>query len=124
MWLNHGDSDKAANYSAQHATFDKIFVSGQQGVERYAAHGVKIPPDVRRSSADPQIEKIEVRDHAAPRGAPRTVLYAPTWRGGQPATNYSSLPIGEPIVGRPAERGRHGDLPAAPVQLRDPTRPR
>ena len=52
VWLNHGDSDKAANYSAQHATFDKIFVSGQQGVDRYAAHGVKISPSSSRSSGD------------------------------------------------------------------------
>ena len=39
----------------------------------------------------PQIERIETRDVPLPPEAPRTVLYAPTWHGGKPNTNYSSL---------------------------------
>ena len=85
VWLNHGDSDKAANFSARHATYDKLFVSGQQGVERYAAHGVDVPPERFVVVGRPQVERIEVHDEPLPAGAPRTVLYAPTWRGGRPA---------------------------------------
>jgi hypothetical protein len=98
VWLNHGDSDKAANYSARHATYDKVFVSGQQGVERYAAHGVRVPPKKFAVVGRPQVERIEVHDEPPAPDRPRTVLYAPTWRGGRPATNYSSLPLGEEIV--------------------------
>lgn len=98
VWLNHGDSDKAANFSARHATYDKVLVCGQQGVDRYAAHGVTIPPQRMVMVGRPQVERIEVRDHVLPVDAPRTVLYAPTWRGGRPATDYSSLPVGEKIV--------------------------
>lgn len=36
-WLNHGDSDKPANYNPRHANDDRIVVCGQAGVERYAA---------------------------------------------------------------------------------------
>jgi len=97
-WLNHGDSDKVANYAARHVTFDKVFVSGQQGVERYAAHGVTIPASQFAVVGRPQVERIEVHDEPLPPDAPRTVLYAPTWRGGRPATNYSSLRLGDTIV--------------------------
>ena len=105
IWLNHGDSDKAANFSARHATYDKLFVSGQQGVERYAAHGVHVPPERFAIVGRPQIERIEVQEEPPPAGAPRTVLYAPTWRGGRPSTNYSSLPLAEKIVEALLERG-------------------
>jgi CDP-Glycerol:Poly(glycerophosphate) glycerophosphotransferase len=105
VWLNHGDSDKAANYSARHSEFDKIFVSGQQGVERYAAHGVRIPPEKFAIIGRPQIERIIARDEPLPASAPRTVLYAPTWHGGKPNTNYSSLPLGSKIVAALLARG-------------------
>ena len=120
VWLNHGDSDKAANYSSRHATFDKIFVSGQQGVDRYAEHGVKIRPEQFAIVGRPQIEKIEVRDQLLPADAPRTVLYAPTWHGGQPATNYSSLPLGSQIVAALLKRGVTVIFRPHPHSYRDP----
>jgi CDP-Glycerol:Poly(glycerophosphate) glycerophosphotransferase len=98
IWLNHGDSDKAANYSARHAAFDKIFVSGPQGVDRYAEHGVRIRPEQFAIVGRPQIERIVTRDEPLPARSARTVLYAPTWHGGKPNTNYSSLPLGPKIV--------------------------
>jgi hypothetical protein len=120
VWLNHGDSDKAANFSARHATYDKVLVSGQQGVERYAAHGVTIPPDRLLVVGRPQIEKIAVRDEPLPPGVPRTVLYAPTWRGGRPATDYSSLPLGERIVTALLERGTTVIFRPHPLSYADP----
>ena len=105
VWLNHGDSDKQANYNPRHASYDLLFVSGQQGVERYANHGIEVPPERFAIVGRPQIERIETRDAALPPGSPRTVLYAPTWKGGRPSTNYSSLPMGEKIVAALLERG-------------------
>jgi hypothetical protein len=103
--LNHGDSDKSAGYSARHAAFDKIFVPGQQGVDRYAAHGVRIRPEQFALVGRPQIERIETPNVPLPAEAPRTVLYAPTWHGGRPNTNYSSLPLGAQIVDALLARG-------------------
>jgi hypothetical protein len=120
IWLNHGDSDKAANYSARHAAFDKIFVSGQQGVERYAAHGVRIRPEQFAVVGRPQIERIVTRDEPLPPGAPRTVLYAPTWHGGKPNTNYSSLPLGTQIVDALLARGVTVIFRPHPHTYRDP----
>ena len=120
IWLNHGDSDKAANYSARHAAFDKVFLSGQQGVERYAAHGVRIRPEQFAIVGRPQIERIVTRDEPLPAGASRTVLYAPTWHGGKPNTNYSSLPLGSQIVDALLERGVTVIFRPHPQTYRDP----
>ena len=120
IWLNHGDSDKAANFSARHAAFDKIFVSGQLGVDRYAAHGVKIRPEQFAIVGRPQIERIETRDMPLPAEAPRTVLYAPTWQGGKPTTNYSSLPLGPRIVDALLARGVTVIFRPHPHTYRDP----
>ena len=120
VWLNHGDSDKAANYSARHSTFDKVFVSGQQGVDRYAAHGVRIRPEQFAIVGRPQIERIATRDEPLPPDAPRTVLYAPTWHGGKPNTNYSSLPLGTQIVDALLARGATVIFRPHPQTYRDP----
>ncbi|TJY67422.1 hypothetical protein E4J89_15180 [Arthrobacter sp. CAU 1506] len=97
IWLNHGDSDKEANFHPRHATYDKLFVCGEQGVARYATHGIDIPREKFELVGRPQVENIEFREDAIVPAEP-TVLYAPTWQGGRPSTSYSSLPIGPEIV--------------------------
>jgi hypothetical protein len=120
VWLNHGDSDKAANFGARHATYDRIFVAGQQGVERYAAHGVTIPRERFAVVGRPQIEHIQVRDQPPAPGSPRTVLYAPTWRGGRPSTDYSSLDVGDQIVAALLARGATVIFRPHPLSHDDP----
>jgi hypothetical protein len=124
IWLNHGDSDKAANYSARHAAFDKVFVSGQQGVERYAAHGVRIQPDQFAVVGRPQIDRIATRDEPLAPGTPRTVLYAPTWHGGKPNTNYSSLFLGPKIIDALLARGATVIFRPHPQTYNDPDQTR
>jgi hypothetical protein len=120
IWLNHGDSDKAANYSGRHGAFDKVFVAGQQGVDRYAAHGVRLRPEQFAIVGRPQIERIETRVVPLPAEAPRTVLYAPTWHGGRSVTNYSSLPLGAQIVDGLLARGVTVIFRPHPHTYRDP----
>ncbi|MFT4164062.1 MAG: CDP-glycerol glycerophosphotransferase family protein, partial [Microlunatus sp.] len=93
---------------------------GQQGVERYAAHGVTIPPDRLLMVGRPQVERIEVRDEVLPADVPRTVLYAPTWRGGRPTTDYSSLGLGERIVAALLDRGVTVIFRPHPLSYADP----
>lgn len=120
-WLNHGDSDKSANWSPKHAAFDKVFVCGQQGVDRYAAHKVAISPRRFVKVGRPQVERIDVRDTPPPPDQPRTVLYAPTWRGGRPKTNYSSLPVAEQIVDALLAHGATVVFRPHPLSYQDPT---
>ncbi|MFD1211670.1 CDP-glycerol glycerophosphotransferase family protein [Arthrobacter sp. GCM10027362] len=104
VWLNHGDSDKEANFHPRHATYDKLFVCGEQGVARYAAHGIDVPRAKFELVGRPQVENIDFREDAAVPPNP-TVLYAPTWQGGRPSTSYTSLPIGPAIVRELLDRG-------------------
>ncbi|MBA3529257.1 MAG: CDP-glycerol glycerophosphotransferase family protein, partial [Propionibacteriaceae bacterium] len=120
IWLNHGDSDKPANFHPRHATYDKLFVSGQLGIERYARRGIDVPPERFVIVGRPQIETIESHDEPLPPATARTVLYAPTWKGGRPSTNYSSLSVGEHIVRALIERGATVIFRPHPVSYQDP----
>jgi hypothetical protein len=119
VWLNHGDSDKPANFHPRHASYDRLFVAGRLGIDRYAAHGIDVPAEKFDLVGRPQIEKIMVRDEPLPDG-PRTVFYAPTWRGGRESTNYSSLPWGAGIVAALLQRQSTVIFRPHPVSYRDP----
>ena len=105
--LLHGDSDKASSFNPVTAMFDRIFVAGQAGIDRYAANGVHIPLDRFDIVGRPQVERIDV---SATRIGDRpddrkTVLYATTWVGLYTDANYCSLPSGERIVADLLDRG-------------------
>lgn len=90
--LMHGDSDKLVTVSNQTKAYDFSFVAGQAAVERmarfstlYDAHARCVP--VGR----PQLDAQARLRAATPRGPIPTVLYAPTWEGGQPSAEYGSV---------------------------------
>jgi len=95
--LLHGDSDKPSSYNPVTAMFDKIFVAGQAGIDRYAAHGVEIPEDKFVVVGRPQVADIA----GATPGAPvRTILYAPTWTGFNQDNDFGSLDKAGPAIVR------------------------
>jgi hypothetical protein len=103
--LLHGDSDKPSSFNPVTAMFDRVFVAGQAGIDRYAANGVSIPVEKFDIVGRPQVEAINVartpiRDAVAP-----VVLYATTWVGAYDDTRHSSLPIGTTIVTALLARG-------------------
>lgn len=101
--LLHGESDKAPSYNPVTAMFDRIYVAGQAGQDRYAQHGVLIDPRKFVIVGRPQVESI--RPVAASAPAHPTVLYAPTWRGLYLDSSYSSLGVAEEIVAELLARG-------------------
>ncbi|WP_152365687.1 CDP-glycerol glycerophosphotransferase family protein [Microlunatus speluncae] len=102
VWLNHGDSDKPANFRKTHADYDRIVTCGEAGVERYAAHGIVIARDRFDILGRPQISDIV--DGPRPGGMPPTVLYAPTWRGISPRNDYTSVPLAPQLIAALLER--------------------
>lgn len=120
IWLNHGESDKPANFHPRHASYDKLFVAGRLAIDRYADHGITVPEEKFVLVGRPQIERIAVADDARP-AEPRTVLYAPTWRGGRESTNYCSLAWGVDLVRALLERGAIVIFRPHPLSHRDPT---
>jgi hypothetical protein len=96
--LLHGDSDKAPSYNPVTAMFDKVFVAGQAAIDRYAAHGVHIPPEKFAIVGRPQVDGIEIASGHVGEVASPVVLYAPTWIGLHTDANYCSLPIAEDLI--------------------------
>lgn len=117
--LLHGDSDKAASFNPVTAMFDKVFVAGQAGIERYANHGVHIPQEKFEIVGRPQVEGIEpARTSTA--DEPLTVLYAPTWRGYTEVASYSSVPAILPLFEELIGRGCRIVFRPHPLSYRDP----
>jgi hypothetical protein len=117
--LYHGDSDKAVTASPLNAMFDRIFVAGQAAVDRFAAHGVDIPPAKIRIVGRPQVAGLEItRDHIRDL-RDRVVLYAPTWPGARAGSDHCSLPVAEAIIDGLLERGATVILRAHPYAARD-----
>lgn len=101
--LGHGDSEKPPSYQTTTAMFDEIFVAGQAGIDRFAAHGVLVPVEKFRIVGRPQLERVEPARNPVPQ--PPTVLYAPTWRGGLADMSFGSLKYGVAIVSGLLRRG-------------------
>ena len=107
--LMHGDSDKVVTVSNQTKAYDFSFVAGQAAVERmarfstlYDAHARCVP--VGRPQLDGQ---LRLRSETQ-RGPVPTILYAPTWEGGQPSAEYGSVAThGLRLVRTLVESGRY-----------------
>ncbi|HEY2790859.1 MAG TPA: CDP-glycerol glycerophosphotransferase [Micromonosporaceae bacterium] len=118
--LLHGDSDKASSFNPVTAMFDRIFVAGQAGIDRYAANGVLIPREKFDIVGRPQVEAIEVADAPISAVASPVVMYATTWVSHYEHANYSSLRIGEKIIEKLLERKATVMLRPHPYSDRDP----
>ncbi|MBD5786381.1 CDP-glycerol glycerophosphotransferase family protein [Cellulosimicrobium terreum] len=116
--LLHGDSDKPASFNPVTAMFDKIFVAGQAGIDRYANHGIHIPAERFAIVGRPQVVGIE---RPTSRGSVRNALYAPTWTGFQADANYGSLPVGHEIVRALVGRGLTVTFRPHPYSFKEPT---
>jgi hypothetical protein len=103
--LLHGDSDKASSYNPVTSMFDKVFVAGQAGIDRYRAHHVLIPDEKFAIVGRPQVSQIRVCRGPVAQVTSPTVLYAPTWTGWFSTADYCSLPIAEVIIGALLDRG-------------------
>jgi len=103
--LMHGDSDKAISRSALSLMYDRVFVAGRAGVDRYHRHGVDIPEHKFRLVGRPQLHDIRVGERERAEGEAPVLLYVPTWTGFTEDVNYSSLNEGKRIVEAAVARG-------------------
>lgn len=106
--LNHGDSDKAPSFNPVFRMYDHDFVAGQAAIDRFAAHGVSMPPEMFTIVGRPQVADVTVAAgpiSAISGGVGPRVLYAPTWSGFYADSDYSSLRVGVEIVTALLARG-------------------
>lgn len=105
VWLNHGDSDKPANFNPRHADYDKLVVCGQAGIDRYERHGIHVDAEKFEIVGRPQARQIETAAGPIADVKQPVVLYAPTWQGVDDSVNFSSLEQGAEIVRQLTARG-------------------
>ena len=98
IYLGHGDSDKEISAHPAHSMYDKIFVAGQEAIDRYAANNVLIPEDKFAIVGRPQLDGVQSGKRERGQDEPLTVLYAPTWLGYNKASTLSSLPAATPFI--------------------------
>ena len=96
--LMHGDSDKAISRSPVSLMYDRVFVAGQAGVDRYHRHGVDIPNYKFKRIGRPQLHDLQVGRREKLETDRKVVLYTPTWTGLTEDVNYSSLTQGRQII--------------------------
>lgn len=119
IFLNHGDSDKVSSFNPVTAMYDRVFVAGQAGVDRYLHHGVDIPPHKFRIVGRPQVAAVRPPELPLDQVTEPVVLYAPTWTGAYADANYSSLPIAGAIVQALLDRGATVILRHHPYSMRN-----
>jgi hypothetical protein len=117
--LLHGDSDKAPSFNPVTAMFDKVYVAGQAGIDRYIRNGIEIPAEKFAIVGRPQVEGINQAAYDIGSLADKTVLYTPTWVGYYTDSNYCSLPLSEGIVGNLLAAGATVILRHHPYTTRD-----
>lgn len=118
--LMHGDSDKPPSYNPISAMYDRIFVAGQAGVDRYHNHGIDIPESRFRIVGHPQVTRVEVSDSPRDRGKDPVALYAPTWTGLSSDVNFCSLPLARDICKALLDRGATVIVRPHPYTRRNP----
>jgi len=94
----HGDSDKPTSFSPVTRNFDRIFVSGQLGQDRYAMNGVKVPPEAFVHVGRPQVKDRSIGPRIAEWRKNPVIGYMPTWFGSHGDTMLSSLDRAKDII--------------------------
>lgn len=97
VWLGHGESGKKANAHRTASVYDSVFVADYAAVDRYQT---AIRGWVRSGACaigTPIVDGIVADPWTKPRPI-RTILYAPTWEGGAPTTDYSSIDAAGPAL--------------------------
>jgi CDP-Glycerol:Poly(glycerophosphate) glycerophosphotransferase len=105
IFLNHGDSDKASSFNPVATMYDRVFVAGQAGIDRYLRNGVAIPDHRFRIVGRPQVAAVRPPELPVAQVSEPVVLYAPTWTGHYADANYSSLPVAGAILEALLDRG-------------------
>lgn len=91
VFVTHGESNKISSIKPIIRIYDHVITAGQIGVERYMDEGIFYPEDITRNRIIMMGDTF-IGDNCY-KYAPQSnaILYAPTWEGGIPEENYSSL---------------------------------
>lgn len=91
IFVTHGESNKISSVKPIIRIYDHVITSGKIGVQRYLDNGIFFPEDVKRNRIIMMGDTFIGDNQYHFDSDSKTILYAPTWEGGIPEENYSSL---------------------------------
>jgi hypothetical protein len=97
VWLGHGESGKKANAHRTASVYDSVFVADYAAVDRYQQAIRRWVASGACAIGTPMVDGIRADPWTTPR-AIRTILYAPTWEGRAPTTDYGSMDSAGPAL--------------------------
>lgn len=91
IFITHGESNKVSSVKPILRIYDFVAAAGQAGIDRLLQHRIFTPYDVQTGRLIKMGSTFIGRTGLNPEAEEQIIFYAPTWEGGIPSENYSSL---------------------------------
>ncbi|URL02554.1 CDP-glycerol glycerophosphotransferase [Avibacterium sp. 20-126] len=98
IFITHGESSKISSVKPIIRIYDYVMTAGDAGIDRFFNHKIFFPADLERliTGGDTFVGKTGLSDSSD--NTTPVIFYAPTWEGGIPQENYSSLSYTELVT--------------------------
>lgn len=91
VFITHGESNKKSSVKPIIRIYDHVITSGQVGIDRYLKAGLFTESDIENNRVIRLGSTFVGQNKYSYKEDSRTLLYAPTWEGGVPDENFSSI---------------------------------
>lgn len=91
VFITHGESNKKSSVKPITRIYDHVVTSGQVGIDRYLKAGIFTKPDIENNKVIRLGTTFVGQNNYHYDENSHTLLYAPTWEGGVPDENFSSI---------------------------------
>ncbi len=91
VFITHGESNKKSSVKPIVRIYDHVITSGQVGIDRYLKAGLFTESDIKDNRVIRLGSTFVGQNNYFYEKESRTLLYAPTWEGGVPDENFSSI---------------------------------
>lgn len=91
VFITHGESNKKSSVKPIIRIYDHVITSGQVGIDRYLKAGLFTESDIGNNRVIRLGSTFVGQNNYSYKEDSRTLLYAPTWEGGVPDENFSSI---------------------------------
>lgn len=91
VFITHGESNKKSSVKPIVRIYDHVITSGQVGIDRYLKAGLFTESDIENNRVIRLGSTFVGQNNYFYEKESRTLLYAPTWEGGIPDENFSSI---------------------------------
>lgn len=92
VFVTHGESNKVSSVKPIIRIYDHVTTAGQGGIDRFLRHNTFTPYDIEHNRVITMGDTFVGQTGLSSSPEQQNVIfYAPTWEGGIPSENYSSL---------------------------------